>query len=203
MTRTLRTAAFAACLGVAISLLSCDEISKASQIGVPITVSFPIDAEGAVSPKEDLSCTDLSENKDFNDNKDKVVGGSVKQAYVRLENLANPQFSDPGMTLDNAVLQSVRYVLVFDERYGDKREYEIASASNVPVRQLLTTTPTEKGYLLPVSGGAINDAVKLIARRPKFCVRSIYGPLVGGGTISADRITGALDVTFEFKVETL
>lgn len=203
MISSIRFAVLSACVGMAMMTSSCDEISKASQIGVPITVSFAIDAEGAISPTEDVSCTDLSENKDFNDNKDKVVGGSVKQAYVRLGMVSNPRFSDPSITLDNAVLQSVRYVLVFDERYGDKREYEIASASNVPLRQLMTTSPTEKGYLLPASSGTINDAVKLIARRPKFCVRSIYGPLVGGGTVAADRIEGSLDVTFEFKVETL
>lgn len=180
----------------------CDAIENATQIDVPITVTFDFDGTGNVAPTVNTDCTDLSTNKDFNDNKDKITGGSVKEAYIRLTNVSSLAFSNPAVNAGNATFTNVRFDLKFDEMYNDNTLYNLGSFSNVKLSELIATGDG-KGYKIPVNNADIDRTVKLLKLRPKFCIISTYGPFQNNTTGTSTFIQGQLEVTFKFEVDAL
>lgn len=198
-----RLSTIALSLAMLVGLFGCEEISNLALIDVPITSNINFSSTGNVAPSTSNDCVDLSDNKDFNDNKSRIKSAEVQEAWVRIANLSSPQFSSPGTTLDNAVLSSARYVLTFDPEYGDTKEYLLGTATNVPLKDLVTSAENLKGYKITIDNAAISPAANLISRRPKFCIRSEYGPLVGGGTVTSPAMNGTFALTFKFKVDPL
>lgn len=191
-------------VGMALALMldGCDALTKASQIDVPIEVSVPINGTGNVIPKTTTDCQDLSTNKDFMDNKDKIASGTVSQAYLFLNGPVNPVYSDPSVTTSNAIFSKVSFYLTFPAEYNDPKQYKLGEFTNVKLTDLMAPGTTGKGYSIPVSSD-VNEAINLLRQRPKFCTVSAYGTLQNGATAKADLLTGTLKFTLAFKVNVL
>jgi hypothetical protein len=190
-------------IAVVVGLSACEEITNLSLIDVPITKDLNFSSTGNVAPSTNRDCADLSDSKDFNDNKSRVNSVEVQEAWVRINNLNSPQFSTPGTTVETAVLSGARFILTFDPEYGDTKEYVLGTAESVPLRQLLTSSTNLKGYKITIDNASIKPALNYLTRRPKFCIRSEYGPLVGGGTVTSPSMNGTFSLTFKFKVDPL
>jgi hypothetical protein len=194
-------ASTAAVVGMAV-INGCDALENATQIDVPITVTMDFTGTGNVAPKTVTDCTDLSTNKDFNDNKSKITGGSVKEAYIRLTNLSGLEFSNPAVNAGNAMFTNVRFDLKFDAVYNDPTVYNLGSFSNVKLSDLVATGPGT-GYKIPINNAEIDRAVKLLKVRPKFCIVSTYGSFQNATTGTAPLVQGQMEITFKFEVDAL
>jgi len=188
---------------IGFTMTSCPEAAKLALIDVPITMKIAINSSGNVLPSTNTDCDDLSENKDFNDNKSKVKSAKLKEAFIRIDNLSSPAFSNPAMSIENAVIRSARYVLTFDPSYGDTREYVLGTIQDVPVLELIASATNQKGLKITLDEASISPALALITRRPKFCIRSEYGPLTDGSTVTSPSLQGELAITFSFQVDPL
>ncbi|MCX6139893.1 MAG: hypothetical protein NTX15_03540 [Candidatus Kapabacteria bacterium] len=177
-----------------IGFSGCEEISKAATFSVPITISVSPKSDNPTIPKTDQSCTDMSTNKDFMDNKDKISGGKVKEAFFQITTLTNPVFTSG--TAADQTFSTCSFTLTFDPVYGDARVYNLGTFTNVKLSDLLA------GRMAVPVNTDFEDAIKLIPRRPKFCFNAVYGSF-NTGPASASFIQGKLDVTIDFSVSAL
>lgn len=165
----------------------CEEITNAATVKVPLTVDLYPTSINPTIPQTDVDCVDLSENKDYNDNKDKIKDGDLKSASFQIQELNGAQF-DP----QTAVFSTVTFTLKFDEVYGDTKVYQLGTFNNVAVKTLL-----EAPMNIPVTNDA-KAAIELIARgRAKFCTECNYGPFTSGPG-GADFLKGHLQLKIDF-----
>lgn len=178
---------------VAFCTFGCDEITNATAIDVPITTTVTLVSNNPTLPTTSEDCVDLSANKDFNDNKDKIKGGTISKIGFQITDLQTPSFD-----VATAVISNVKLQMVFAPEYGDNTVYEMGEFSNVKISDVITYN-----YNVNVNS-AINTVIGLIPSRPKFCFRAVYGSIVGASTAqTASRIEGKLAVTFKFEVPTI
>jgi len=189
-------------LGIALTAVlfisSCDAITNAAKLKIPITVTIYPKGDNPVIPMTDEDCADLSTNKDFIDNKDQFEGATVKDLSVLITDLTNPVFASG--TVNDQVFSHVKITLVFDPAYGDPNVYEIGTLTNVSLASVLGPaggTP----LMIPKSTGA-DAAVALILQRPKFCVSVDYGPM-NTGAASATFIQAKVDLTINFEASAI
>ncbi|NQW30029.1 MAG: hypothetical protein HQ472_05900 [Ignavibacteria bacterium] len=184
-------------LGVTLSSLSflgCDAINAAATFKIPITVTVRPTGVNPTLPTTNISCEDLSTNTDFSDNKDKIKSGNVKEAFFQIERLDDPIFTS-GVIADQ-VFTVCTFVMVFDPIYGDMKEYQLGTFTNISMQDLITSR-------MPITlNSDIVAAIGLIPSRPKFCFKATYGPLVSGPA-SASFIGGKLDVVLDFTASAL
>jgi len=178
----------------AIGLIGCEEISNAATFDVPITITVRPASDNPTIPNVDTSCTDMSTNQDFMDNKDKIDGGTVKEAFFQITSFIDPVFTSG--TSATQIFSTCAFTLTFDPVYMDTRVYNLGTFTNVPLGDLLAGR-----MAVPVSAD-FEAAINLIPRRPKFCFQAVYGAL-NSGPASASRIEGKLDVTVNFKAKAL
>lgn len=177
-----------------LAITGCEELAQAATIRVPITLSVSPASDNPAIPTTNTSCYDMTTEKDFMDNKDKIEGGSVKEAFFRVTSLDNPTFTS-GL-LASQVFTTCAFTLTFDAAYGDTRVYNLGTFTNVNLGDLMASRIS-----IPVNADFV-DAIKLIPRRPLFCFHAVYGPLQSGPA-SAVRLEGKLDVTIDFEVNPL
>ncbi len=188
-------------LGVVLAIASgsfllsgCEEIAQAATLKIPITISLEPESTSPSIPKTDQSCKDLSSEKDLIDNRDKISGGTVKEAYFQITDLMNPRFASGGT--DDQVFTRCSFTLVFDEQYGDTKTYQLGTFVNVRLADLMNGR-----MAIPVSSD-FNEAIKLIPRRPKFCINAVYGSF-NTGPATASFIKGKIDVVIDFEASAI
>jgi hypothetical protein len=184
---------------VAIALLvfvssfsACEQIADATSVDVPINVNLAFNASPATFPSVDNECVDLTSNKDFNDNKDKIDGGELSSIAFQITELSGADFNP-----ETAIISNVRFVLRFDPSYGDNTEYEVGTFSNIKIKDLLS-----QSYNVNVTP-IINTVIGEIPDRPKFCVYATYGALNGAPISNAASLRCSLSLQFRFKVPTI
>lgn len=166
----------------------CEEITNAATVKVPLTVDLYPTSTNPTIPQTDVDCIDLTENSDYNDNKDKIKGGELKSASFELEELYGAQF-DP----QTVVFSTVTFTLKFHEDYGDSKVYQLGTFTNVAMKSLFDAPMN-----IPVTSDA-KAAIDLIARgRAKFCTECQYGPFTTGAG-SASYLKGHLQLKIDFK----
>lgn len=191
-------------IGASMSLMinGCDAITKATQIGVPVEITIPIAGTGNFVPKTSTDCQDLSTNKDVMDNKDKIAGGSVSEAWILLNTVQNPVFSNPSVNMTNATLSKVTFYMTFPPEFGDTKQYKLGEFSNVKLTDLMVPGTNGKGYAIPVSS-EVNEAIGLIKDRLRFCTVSTYGTFQDGTTATSTNVAGQVKFTIKFKINTI
>jgi hypothetical protein len=145
-------------------------------------------------PTSQVDCKDLSADSDFNDNKDRIKSGNVKEAFFQIERLDGPVFSS-GNIIDQA-FTNCSFSLIFDPAYGDPKEYNLGTFTNVSLSALMADRMS-----IPLSPDIVT-AINLIPSRPKFCFKASYGPL-NTGPATASYIGGKLDVVIDFQASAL
>lgn len=166
----------------------CEEITDAATINVPMTVDLYPTSINPNVPEVDADCVDLSEDSDYNDNKDKIKGGELKSVTFQITQLDQPQF-DP----QTAVFSTVTFSLKFDESYADPKVYNLGTFNNVAVKDVMNAPMN-----IPVTNDA-KQAIDLIARgRAKFCTECSYGPFTSGPG-NAAYLKGHLQLKIDFK----
>lgn len=191
-------------IGASLSLIlnGCDAITKAAQIDVPVEITIPITGTGNFVPKTSSDCQDLSTNKDVMDNKDKIDGGTVSEAWILLSTVQDPVFSNPAVNMTNAMFSNVTFYLTFPADFGDTKQYKLGEFSNVKLSDLMMPGTKGKGYSVPVSS-EVNAAISLIKTRLRFCTVSAYGTFQDGTTATAANVVGQIKFTIKFKVNTI
>jgi hypothetical protein len=177
-----------------VGISSCDAITQAATIGVPITIDlYPASINPSI-PTEDIDCADMTTIKDYQDNKDKIKRGELKTATFQILELNGPTFETSA-----AVFSSVSFTLEFDATYGDTKVYNLGTFTNVPLADLLAGPMT-----VTLSADAQSAIDKIVAGREKFCVKAVYGPFNAPiGAASADYLRGKISLTIDFKAEVL
>lgn len=172
----------------ALVTTGCEEITDAATINVPMTVDLYPTSINPNVPEVDADCVDLSEDSDYNDNKDKIKGGELKSVTFQITQLDQPQF-DP----QTAVFSTVTFTLKFDEQYNDSKVYNLGTFNNVAVKDVMNAPMN-----IPVTNDA-KQAIDLIARgRAKFCTECSYGPFTSGPG-GAAYLKGHLQLKIDFK----
>jgi hypothetical protein len=194
----------AICIGASLSMMlnGCDALTKATQIDVPVEITVPIAGTGNFVPKTSSDCQDLSTNKDVMDNKDKIDGGSVSEAWILLSTVQNPVFSNPSVNMTNATFSKVSFYLTFPPEFGDTKQYKLGEFSDVKLSDLMLPGSKGKGYSIPVSS-EVNAAIGLIKTRLRFCTVSTYGTFQDGTTATSTNVLGQVKFTIKFKVNTI
>ena len=192
-----RFGAFAFVLAIAVASIGfsgCEELANATTFTVPITLTVSPESNNPTIPKTDQSCTDMSTNTSFMDNKDKISGGTVKEAFFQIIDLKDPVFTSG--TIADQSFTTCSFTLTFDPSYVDVKVYNLGTFTNVKLSDLLAGR-----MAVPVSTD-FEEAIKLIPRRPKFCFNAVYGTL-NTGPATASHIQGKLDVTINFEAKAL
>lgn len=186
---TISTIAAVALMATSVLMTTgCEEITDAATINVPMTVDLYPTSINPNVPEVDNDCVDLSEDSDYNDNKDKIKGGELKSITFQITELTQPQF-DP----QTAVFSTVTFSLKFDESYGDNKVYNLGTFNNVAVKDVMNAPMN-----IPVTNDA-KQAIDLIARgRAKFCTECSYGPFTSGPG-GAAFLKGHLQLKIDFK----
>ncbi|GMV53669.1 MAG: hypothetical protein D8M52_09340 [Chlorobi bacterium] len=174
----------------------CDLLADATTINVPITVTINPASDKPSLPNVSEDCVDLSTNQDYIDNKDKFKGATIKSIAGIITNLNNPVFT--AGTLAEQKLSFIKVHLVFDPIYQDNKVYEIASVSNVALRDVLASEGAAP-MNIAVTPDA-NSAARLILERPKFCFRISYGTM-NTGPVTADFIKSKFDIIINFEAD--
>ncbi|MBK6292206.1 MAG: hypothetical protein IPP80_06930 [Ignavibacteria bacterium] len=189
------TFAFVLAMAVAsIGFSGCEELANATTFTVPITITVRPESNNPSIPKTDQACKDMSTETSFMDNKDKISGGKVKEAFFQIIDLTDPVFASG--TINDQIFTSCSFTLTFDASYGDVKVYNLGTFTNVKLSDLIAGK-----MAVPVSAD-FEEAIKLIPRRPKFCFNAVYGSF-NTGPASAAHIQGKLDVTIDFEASAL
>ena len=123
-----------AAIVVGLSTTACEEVTKAASIKVPITISVNPESINPTIPQTDIDCYDLTENKDYNDNADKITEGELKSAAFQIIQLDNPSFAT-----SSAVFSTISFELKFHEDYEDPKMYQLGTFNNIALIALYRT----------------------------------------------------------------
>ena len=179
---------------VSIGISSCEAITEAATVGVPITIELFPESINPTIPTEDVDCADMASFKDYQDNKDMIKSGEPKDAYFEIEELQNPTFNTAV-----AVFSFVRFQLEFDASYGDSKVYDLGTFTNVSLQSLL-----DGPVQVPITDDSRQAINKIVDGQEKFCVKAVYGAFNAPiGAASASYLKGKLSLTIDFKAEVL
>lgn len=197
MTKRKQTLALGFFVLIAISSMSfigCDAINAAATLKIPITVTVRPTGTDVNLPTTSVDCKDLGADSDFNDNKDRIKSGNVKEAFFQIERLDGPVFASG--TIADQAFTTCTFALVFDPSYGDPKEYHLGTFTNVSLAALMADKMS-----IPLDTDIVT-AINLIPSRPKFCFKATYGAL-NTGPATATFIGSRLEVVLDFQASAL
>ncbi len=172
--------------------VGCDALSEATEVDVPIDITFWPESESLTIPHEQTDCVNMADIKDYADNKDAIESAELLKATFMIDDLRFPSF-DPA----TAVMTKVDFMLTFNEEYGDTRVYQIGTFNDIAIASVLGT-PKD----IPLNSDANAAIQKILAGQEKFCVKAVYGPLDTGASDAGYLLTKIV-LTVKFKASVL
>ena len=172
--------------------VSCDALNEATEIDVPIDITFWPESESLTIPHDQVDCVNMAEIKDYADNKDAIESAELLSATFMIDDLRFPSF-DPA----TAVMTTLNFTLVFDEEYGDTKVYNIGTFTDIPFADVMGV---EKD--IPLNADANAAIQKILAGQEKFCVTASYGPL-DSGAADAGYLLSKIVLTVKFKASVI